>query len=234
MPRITITAHIGADKGCSPKVLACFGIVLLLILAMPAVMLGDTYNVVQDSSFEDVASSPWMVGESYCGFFGDGPCLSWQQTSQTSHTGDYSLVDVGDTEVFQYFQETPAALDSVSFWLLEDPAVLFAYEFLYSDGSTGSFLIFPVDNTWQFYDVTANLDPSKFLVGIGFWNYSAFTGENGPAFLDDVTVNTIGSYSEDYIEFSLYSEMPEPSSCVLLTFALLPLLAKVRKARRNR
>jgi len=175
-----------------------------------AIALPASHNLLVNPGFEDGTMRGWTLGLDYCGVFGDNPCSPWHVTADDSHSGNNSLLDLGDTEVLQFFSPTPGTMvTEVSFWLKQSPAVAFGYGLFYSDGSTTFAVIFPEDDTWKYYNVTASVDPSKFLDGIAFVNYSSWEG-NGPAWLDDVLVDP-----------PTIERTPEPGCLFLLSSGLL-------------
>lgn len=210
---------------------------LLPVLMLSSVLFlgshawGDTVNVIQNPSFESGNLTPWLIGTDYCGIFGDAPCSPWSVSSSEAHSGDNSLQDTGDTEILQYFDPISGfSINEISFWMKQDPALMFGYELLYSDGTAYFALLFPADNDWAYYDVTSNLDLGKSLVGIGFVNYSASDG-NGPVWLDDVTVSSY-SYGPVWLENEVMSiGVPEPSSMMLLLVGCIAIKARCRKSK---
>ena len=185
-------------------------VLLLIGLAAwtPNAMWGDVVgtNLVTNPGFETGSMGAWTLGANDCGMFGDNPCDAWHVTSDNSQSGSYSLEDTGNTEVVQYFTPTPGSVvDDVSFWFMQDPAMMFGYELFYTDGTTSMGVLFPTNDDWEYYNITSSVDPDKMLDGIGFVNYSSPDG-NGPAWLDDVVVDPPG----------IPTSTPEPGSLLLL------------------
>jgi hypothetical protein len=195
-----------------------FPLLLLLLVvlepraqASPTRLNWQSSNLLVNPGFESGSLTGWTLGVDYCGAFGDSPCSSWAVANDDAHNGTYSVKDVGGTELVQYFAPVPGALIvDLSFWFKQDPALAFAYELMYSDGTTSMMVIFPEETDWQFYDVTSSVDPARALAGIGFANYSSTEG-NGPAWLDEVKVEYLRSVRPT----------PEPSCALILSVGLL-------------
>ena len=138
--------------------------------------LMDSHELLQNSGFETGSISPWVTGV-------------WVVTTTYPHSGTYCACDVGDYSIEQAVDTTPGSeVQSVAFWARQpDAPAAQAYVFLYSDGSSETFVHYPTA-IWQQFDVTSNVNRSKNLVGFRLWGYSG--GGPGPdsTYIDDVSI----------------------------------------------
>jgi hypothetical protein len=76
----------------------------------------------------------------------------------------------------------------VSFWAEHpDPSVsLLSYYFYYSDGTFVQFGANTFGSSWNFFDVTAQLETTKTLTGFSIWGNSS-----GTTLADDFNLNTV-------------------------------------------
>jgi hypothetical protein len=133
----------------------------------------DSHELLLNPGFESGSLSPWQTD-------------AWVVTSTYPHSGSYCACDVGNHSIMQSVDTTPGSeIQSVTFWLRQPDAQVQAYDFLYSDGSSGEFLLNPTA-VWQQFDVTSNLNRSKSLVGFRLWGYSGPGTES--TYVDDVSI----------------------------------------------
>jgi len=190
---------------------------LLVPVALQATTTG--INLVNNGTFDNGSLDSWNLGANYCGMMEDEVCVPWQVDSSESHSGGYSALVEGNIELVQAV--TPTAtyfIDDVSFWLKQDPAVVFGYEFFYADGTNSFGLIFPEDTDWHQYQVASSINPDEVLIGVGFVSYSSWEG-NGPTWLDDVVVDPP----------VMTTSTPEPASLLLMAAGLTAMAFSMRR-----
>jgi hypothetical protein len=190
---------------------------LLFIVAIS--ILGSAHlwasSLLSNGGFETGSLGAWSVGTDYCAEVSSAPCDAWH-ISTVSHQGSFSAEDQGDTELLQSVTPTPAILvTQASFWFKQDPAMVFAVELFYQDGSVDPFFFFPKNSAWHQYDLMGDLETGKVLTGIGFWGYSGFDS-NGPSWLDSVVLNARSSFYAPI-------ETPEPATMLLVGVGLVAL-----------
>ena len=133
----------------------------------------DSRELLQNTGFESGSISPWVAS-------------NWVVTSTYPHGGTYCACDVGNYTIMQSVDTTPGSeIQSVTFWSRQPDAQVPAYDFLYSDGSSGEFVLNPTA-IWQQFDVTSNLNRSKSLVGFRLWGYSGPGTDS--TYVDDVSI----------------------------------------------
>src|SRR5438270_6648125 len=139
------------------RALACAA----FIVATPAAAT----NILDNSGFETGSLTPWYQANS----FSSG--TDWFVTDVDSHSGEFSAEDTGNKELRQDFAGVlGSTIDEVSFWARhpnEGTGSALAYTFFYSDNTNSEFLVNLTGLDWNFFDVTAQLNTTKPLVG--FW-----------------------------------------------------------------
>ncbi|HTW92645.1 MAG TPA: hypothetical protein VMH22_13200 [bacterium] len=133
----------------------------------------DSHELLLNPGFETGSLPPWVSS-------------NWVVTTTYPHSGTYCACDSGNYPIMQSVDTTPGSeILSVTFWSRQPNAQVMAYDFLYSDGSQGEFILNPTV-AWQQYDVTSNLNRSKSLVGFRLWGYSGPGTES--TYVDDVSL----------------------------------------------
>ncbi|MBI1896829.1 MAG: hypothetical protein HYS04_09905, partial [Acidobacteria bacterium] len=201
----------------------CLSALLSTAVFVPSARAG---NILLNEGFESGDLSPWFriltpnrnqCSMTYCEF--------WNVTSTDSHSGVFSITDVGSMELRQSFAPLPVSdIAGISFWA-KDPNALFGvgYELFYSDNPDpalylNSFLAPLTTSVWTYIDVTPNLTPGKQLVGISISGYDRFPSTPTPrVFVDDITVNV---------------STPEPQSGYLILIGVVGMLVATRQQRR--
>jgi hypothetical protein len=137
-------------------------------------------ELIENGDFETGQLSPWTTS-------------AWIVDTKFPHGGTYCASVVGNQWIRQFIDTVPASeIQSITFWSRQpDQPAAQAYDFFYSDGSFEEFVHFPQPD-WRQFDVTANLNRAKSLVGLGIWGYSG--GGPGPdsTYLDDVSIQVAG------------------------------------------
>jgi hypothetical protein len=176
---------------------------VLVTLCASAAMAGE---LIVNGGFESGARDPWYNARNFCG----GPCQDWAATNSNSHSGSFSAMDIGNIELRQDFTPVPgSSITSASFWV-NNSAGVNAFDFFYTDSSDEEFVVFPNAGTWTFEDVTADINPSKTLMGFSIWGCD--TG--CITYVDDV---------------SIQSSVPEPSTLAMLGTAGLAGIGFLRR-----
>jgi|GEM_PF-2760666 len=146
----------------------------------PARPMAD-YELLDNPGFETGALEPWT-----------SPV--WVVDTVFPQGGEYCAADVGNYWI-QQLTDTVAGPEviSVTFWARQpDQPAAQAYDFLYGDGGFEEFVHFPMPD-WRQFDVTAQLNRGRNLVGIRIWGYSG--GGPGPdsTYIDDVSISVQGT-----------------------------------------
>ena len=161
---------------------------------------------VINGDFETGLMTPWNDGG------------QWVVTGLDSQTGAFSATVEGNFQIKQTFAAVAATdVNEVSFWMKQPEAVISYVALFYDDASeTGDIVSLP-NGDWNFFDITAWLDLSKNLVGVGFYGYSGGGTAPDITFLDNVSVTSGNA-------------IPEPSVLALLAGGLLAMGLRRRKA----
>ena len=132
--------------------------------------------ILLNGGFETGSLAPWFASSG-------APFV----TNAEAHSGSFSVAALGGDAIRQNFGPVSTAdIDEVSFWIKRAGSVFDSYQFFYSDLTSSSHLVNTPNpnNDWLFFDVTANLDVGKNLVG-----FQIFGTSPRPAFLDDFNIN---------------------------------------------
>ncbi len=182
---------------------------ITLLAAAPAYALT---NLLANPGFETGALAPWAEGRDGSNF---GPLEHWTVTAAAAHSGRFGAEAVNNFELRQDFAPTPvSAIKQLSFWV-EHPASEFVptvVSYFYSDGTEGTDLAITLTTGWEFFDLTADLDPTRTLTGFSIFGYF---GDPVPLTrFDDAAILVAG--------------VPEPAAFALLGVGAA-LLAGVRR-----
>ena len=176
-------------------------------------------NVLVNSGFETGALTPWAQTAD----FGSQAFNSnWAITSADAHSGSFSATDVGNKKIEQSFAGVAASsITQVSFWLKHPDGnnVPAAFDFTYSDASVGEFVVNTSSHGWTFFDVTADLDTSKTLVGFGVFGCDCGNKNNSTTLVDDFLIQTAGG-------------VPEPATWALMLMGTFGAGAMLRRQRK--
>ena len=162
------------------KYLAC----VALACASPATAA----NVLSNPGFESGFLSPWIQARDF------GGSTNWFVTSADSHSGTFSAEDTGNKELRQNFGGIAGgSITQFTFWAKhpDGNASLLAYDFFYSDSTSTEFVVDTVGTGWTLFDVLANVNTSKTLVG-----FSIFGNSAGVTRVDDFVINVGGAVPE--------------------------------------
>jgi hypothetical protein len=188
------------------KALACTA----FIVATPAAAT----NVLDNPGFETGSLTPWYESASLSGG------TDWFVTNADSQSGTYSAEDSGNIELRQDFAGVlGSSIDQVSFWARhpnDGTNTALAYDFFYSDSTFAEFLVDLTGTDWNFFDVTAQLDPTRTLVGFSLFGNSS--GESPVTRVDNVVIDVAGG-------------VPEPGTwaMMILGFGLTGLVMRRRR-----
>ena len=159
------------------KALACAA----FLAATPAAAT----NILDNPGFETGTLSPWYVGDNVSGG------TVWSVTDADSHSGTYSAEDTGNIELRQDFAGVlGSSIGEVSFWAehpIQGTNADLAFDFYYSDSTSAEFLVDLSGTDWNFFNVTAQLDPTKTLTGFSIFGNG--TGDNPVTRADDFTID---------------------------------------------
>jgi len=123
-------------------------------------------NILVNPGFETGSLSPWFQSNDF-----GGP-VDWTVSTTDPHSGTYDAMDDGNKELVQNFAGVPGSrISDISFWerhpnLSNAPSYV---EVLFSDGSSNFEIVRTSDTSWDFFDVTSLVDPTK------TWLESEFT-----------------------------------------------------------
>jgi hypothetical protein len=96
----------------------------------------DSHELLQNPGFETGTLPPWVSS-------------NWVVSTSDPHSGTYCARDVGNYSIAQSVDTIPGSeIQSVTFWSRQPDAQVMAYDFLYSDGSYGEFVLNPTVS-WQ-------------------------------------------------------------------------------------
>ena len=154
-------------------------------LALAAAAPASAVNILVNPGFESGALAPWYQKADF-----GGP-ENWNATTADFHTGKWSATDVGNKLIAQDF--APVAVADVleaSLWIKNVDGSVNALYVAYSDNTSEEFLQVPPANQWVKFDMTADLDPGKFLVSIGVYGVNG-GGPIDRTYVDDGVVDVI-------------------------------------------
>ncbi len=177
--------------------------IALITLCASAAMAGE---IIVNGDFETGTLDPWYNARDFCG----QTCQPWAVTSSNPHSGTYSAMDIGNIELRQDF--TPVAgssITSATFWV-NNSAGVDAVDFFYTDNSDEEFVVFSNPGTWNFEDVTADVNAGKTLMGFSIWSCDP----NCVTYVDDV---------------SIQSSVPEPGTLAMLGTGVLAAAGAFRR-----
>jgi hypothetical protein len=183
---------------------------LLFAFALATLLLGSAFadELIVNGGFESGVLSPWFNGRDFCG----GNCVPWNVNNTNPHTGMFSAMDVGNIELRQNFNPTPASMiTNVSFWV-NNSAGVDAVDFFYTDNSDEEFVVFTTPGIWNLADVTSDLDLGKTLSGFSIWGCDPAC----TTFVDDVSITTNVA-------------TPEPGTLVMLGSGVLAFAGALRR-----
>jgi hypothetical protein len=131
---------------------------------------------LQNSGFETGSLFPWTTN-------------NWIVDTNYPHQGRYCALDIGNFWIQQNITPEPARyIYGVTFWARQPEApVGQAYDFIYSDSTVEEFVHYPTAE-WAQYDVTANLNLEKVLVGFRIWGYSGGGPYPDSTYIDEVSI----------------------------------------------
>ncbi len=174
-----------------------------------AATVASAVNLINNPGFETGSLSSWTLNDNSSG-------TNWHIANDHVHTGRYSAEVTGNALIEQTFAPTAtASITEVSAWVKQDPGALFIIDLLYTDGSDTLFFATPTETDFEKYDLTSMLDPGKFLTTLQVYGYDG--GENGPTWLDDVTVGV--------------QPTPEPATVAALGLGVVAFVKRRKNAR---
>lgn len=175
----------------------------LIVCCASAAMAGE---IIVNGGFETGTLDPWYNARDFCG----QTCQPWAATSSNSHSGSFSAMDIGNIELRQDFSPVPgSSITSATFWV-NNSAGVDAVDFFYTDNSDEEFVVFSNANTWNFEDVTADINQSKTLMGFSIWSCDP----SCVTYVDDV---------------SIQSSVPEPGTLAMLGTGALAAVGVFRR-----
>jgi hypothetical protein len=177
-------------------------------------------NVLQNPGFETGLLTPWYQNASYS----DG--TDWFVTSGVCQSGTYCAEDTGNKELRQDFAGVAASsVLQVSFWA-EHPNALtqpdLAYDFYYSDNTYAEFLVQLVGTDWNFFDVTAQLDAAKTLIGFSVFGNDTSFGSPPVTRVDNLLIDVPGA-----------GGVPEPATWAMMLLGFGAMGVSLRWRRRR-
>lgn len=137
-------------------------------------------NILINPGFEDGALAPWVNDNDFCG------ACTWDVTNTDAHSGTWSAEVDGNRLLLQSFAAIDGSLISqISFWARHpDGGSAMAVVLRYDDATETEDQVGTLSSGWEFFNVTAFLNPSKNLVGFGVYGNSG-----GVARFDDAVVD---------------------------------------------
>lgn len=148
-------------------------------------------NLIANPGFESGALSPWFQDRNFC----SGPCANWTVGHFMPFTGHWDAGNVGNIEVRQNFAATSTRkIRKVQLYLRhpEGSSLPAAIDFFYSDGTDDEFVVFTTDANWEVFDLTADLESGKMLMGISLFGFNGGVTDQH-TFLDNVAVLSPGN-----------------------------------------
>jgi len=132
-------------------------------------------NILQNAGFESGSMSPWTQSSSY-------------SVVAEPYEGSFSVKSVGNQWIRQNFNAVPgSSILEISFYTKKGAAGMpMAYTFYYSDGTSKEHCCVTAGTSWQFANVTNNLDKSRQLTGFQMWGYSGSGGNQ--SWIDSVRI----------------------------------------------
>jgi hypothetical protein len=173
-------------------------IVTAVLAAAVLVAPASAGNILVNPGFESGVLDPWYQKVDY-----GGP-ENWNVTTADFHSGMYSATDRGNKLLAQDFD--PVSVEDIleaSLWIRNVDASINAIYFEYSDLSTQEELLFHSNSNWNYWDMTAYLQPGKELISFGIYGVSG--GETERTYVDDWVLDVI----------------PGPGGLVVLSVGLL-------------
>ena len=191
-----------------------FGYLLLAVMVgAPGQSSAD--QILSNPGFETGALLPWEVTPF------SGP-EDWNVTGAEAHSGNYSVTSVGISILSQDIPEIPTGqISEISFWLKQPEAALLQIVYYYTDGYVDSLAADPVSPEWEFFDVTAGLEPGRTLREFRINGYQGGGPGEDRSYLDDLTFE---------VE---QARVPEPATLALAALGLSALGGYVRERRRK-
>lgn len=142
-------------------------------------MDGDFRELLGNPGFESGQLPPWTTN-------------NWIVDTKYPHQGTWCGSDVGNFWIHQELDSVPCSeITAVSFWSRQPETAIQGYKFFYDDGTSPQFLVYPGAD-WTFFDVTAQLDRSRRLVGFRLWGYVGGGPDPDSTFVDDVSIRIPG------------------------------------------
>jgi hypothetical protein len=186
-------------------------------VALAAAVLAPTasaINLLANPGFETGNISPWFNGREF-GTNGSGQL--WHAVNTDSHTGSWSAMVESNKEMRQNFTPTLVSdITEASVWIkVPEVGGIFGVWHYYSDATEGFEVFSPANTGWNKYDITADLQSGKTLIGFGVNGYIGGGSDPDLVFADDGMVNS--------------TAIPEPATLTVLTLGALALVRRRRK-----
>jgi hypothetical protein len=194
------------------SVLACAVTAGMFSLAAPVAAA----NIIVNGDFETGVLSPWFDGTD----FGGTP---WAITGLDAQTGTYSATNIGNREIRQNFAGVAGSSITVaSLWIRHPDFVDYApaaITYFYDDMTSNEFLVESTDSQWEKFNILAQLNKSKTLIGFSVYGYTDI-GVNR-TFIDNIVIDTTPA------------AIPEPASWAMLIAGFGLVGGAVRRRRRR-
>jgi hypothetical protein len=155
-------------------------------------------NALVNGDFETGVLSPWFTVNNFGG-------TAWAITGADAQTGAYSASNSGNVEIRQDFAGVAGSSITVASLWMRHPDLANAPSFItffYDDMTNNGFLVSTNSTEWQQFDILAQLNTSKTLIGFSLYGYSG--GGADRTFIDNVFIGTLAG------------AVPEPASWAML------------------